>query len=403
MCIRIEKRLNVSSTLKHTLTVRNSTEFSIQIPSEMLAVNDSIRRKSNTYGADRLLNGLFFVPLLFAFSLSGAGQAKAAVNADQTGYVGCSMTVDAVEGYLELGGTSLWLSAGESYSSGGVTYWAENLNTLDQYWDWFQETLFDHPKTTAIWWQLCALDRKDGDDQALLEDARAVRDEIKRMAPDATIYVSAQPGYSDPDSPADPVCRIAGANGPQRMEELAAELISEGGVEQGPVLDPLTPDLLLEDGCHANSEGELFMGQQLADFFGTGEGGTEDSDGDSVGDSLDNCPTVSNSDQADEDGDGVGDACESAASSPLTVSPNQVGRGTQTTLALTGQGFDSDMAVSILPYSAGVRMQSVTVNSPTSATVVLNIASTARQGGRGIKIVTSNAQAATSQFAFKVQ
>jgi hypothetical protein len=237
----------------------------------------------------------------------------------------------------------------------------------------------------------------------LVENARAVLDEIKRSAPEATIYVSAQPSYSDPDSAVEHVCSIAGADGPSRMEELAAKLVSEGEVEQGPVLGPLTTDMLVSDGCHANSEGELFMGQQLADFFGMGEGNTEDSDGDSVNDNLDNCPTVSNRDQADTDGDGIGDACDSGSFVPLTVSPNQVGRDSQTVLALTGEGFDTGMTVSILPFPAGVRIESVTVNSSTNATVVVNVASTARQGGRGIKVITSGGQTATGQFAFKVQ
>lgn len=35
-----------------------------------------------------------------------------------------------------------------------------------------------------------------------------------------------------------------------------------------------------------------------------------DGDGDGIGDSLDNCPTVQNADQADSDGDGIGDVCE---------------------------------------------------------------------------------------------
>ena len=35
----------------------------------------------------------------------------------------------------------------------------------------------------------------------------------------------------------------------------------------------------------------------------------EDIDHDSVDDASDNCPTVSNQDQADEDGDGIGNAC----------------------------------------------------------------------------------------------
>lgn len=403
MSIHFNKLLSIPSLSKPAPVIQAFTESSSHVPSEKSAVNRFFLHKFIKHGADPRRSGYVWMPLLLAFFLAGTGQTKAAVNADQIGYVGCSMTVDAVEGYLELGGGSLWPSAEENYSSGGVTYWAENLSGINSYWDWFQEALIDQPNTTVIWWQLCALSKQDGNDQTLLEDARAVRDEIKRLAPDATIYVSAQPSYSNPNSAVEHVCSIAGADGPSRMEALAAKLVSEGGVEQGPVLGPLTPDLLLDDGCHANSEGELFMGQQLADFFGMGEGNTEDSDGDSVNDSIDNCPTVSNRDQADSDGDGIGDACESGSSAPLTVSPNQIGRGTQTALALTGQGFDTGMTVSILPFPAGVRIESVTVNSSTSATVVVNVASTARQGGRGVEVVTSSGQTATSQFAFKVQ
>jgi len=39
--------------------------------------------------------------------------------------------------------------------------------------------------------------------------------------------------------------------------------------------------------------------------------GIADTDGDEVMDSEDNCPDISNPDQADTDGDGMGDACDS--------------------------------------------------------------------------------------------
>lgn len=47
---------------------------------------------------------------------------------------------------------------------------------------------------------------------------------------------------------------------------------------------------------------------------------TDDSDGDGVIDSQDNCPTVANPDQADSDGDGVGNLCDNC---PTTANPLQ--------------------------------------------------------------------------------
>jgi hypothetical protein len=45
--------------------------------------------------------------------------------------------------------------------------------------------------------------------------------------------------------------------------------------------------------------------------------GAADVDDDGVGDTVDNCPTISNGDQANADGDGFGDACDTC---PLTAS-----------------------------------------------------------------------------------
>ena len=43
-----------------------------------------------------------------------------------------------------------------------------------------------------------------------------------------------------------------------------------------------------------------------------------DTDGDGICDELDNCPTVSNDDQADDDGDGFGDLCDTCTDSNLS-------------------------------------------------------------------------------------
>lgn len=60
-------------------------------------------------------------------------------------------------------------------------------------------------------------------------------------------------------------------------------------------------------GCKSNSSGS----NDGDDGAVGGDLSAADTDGDGVPDISDNCPLVSNADQADQDGDGVGDACDS--------------------------------------------------------------------------------------------
>lgn len=134
--------------------------------------------------------------------------------------------------------------------------------------------------------------------------------------------------------------------------------------------------------------------------------GETDTDGDGVSDSEDNCPDVANPDQADSDGNGIGDACDDITEAPQisAVSPTTVSRGTSNiNLTVTGLNFQSNMTAAILPFPAGVFIQSVSVNSSTSTNIVINVSANARTGWRGIKITNPDGQAATLQQAFRVQ
>lgn len=67
-----------------------------------------------------------------------------------------------------------------------------------------------------------------------------------------------------------------------------------------------------------------------------------DSDGDGVPDSLDNCPTVPNSDQADSDGDGIGDACDNGNNQAPVARNSSVTVPYQTPVGINLEATDSD-------------------------------------------------------------
>ncbi len=75
---------------------------------------------------------------------------------------------------------------------------------------------------------------------------------------------------------------------------------------------PLTgsEDLPTELAGHSNQNSDS-NGSQIVNVtkMQTAEVVADDIDGDQIPDAIDNCPTVSNPDQADSDGDGIGDAC----------------------------------------------------------------------------------------------
>ena len=104
----------------------------------------------------------------------------------------------------------------------------------------------------------------------------------------------------------------------------------------GSKLDPTATVLGLESGRpyffrvrtktlpHANNANTV-VSEYTAEVNATTSGGVVDTDGDGVPDATDNCPTVSNPDQADFDSDGLGDACDpEAGTTIITANTNWV-------------------------------------------------------------------------------
>lgn len=136
----------------------------------------------------------------------------------------------------------------------------------NSYWTKFNNALVAQP-TNTFWLQLCAIATDAA--QETYANVVAWINEVKRRVPGAIIYISAQPKYVPAST-----CSIAGSNGPDRMEVLVNQIVSNGVALAGPVIGPwdyttdLDPDL-----CHPNATGKAIAGQQIMDFFYSIPGG----------------------------------------------------------------------------------------------------------------------------------
>ena len=175
------------------------------------------------------------------------------------GYVGASMSMEAVAGAIAAGSTKFWSGITSAYSGGGPWQWAQNLSNSSTFWAGFNAAYTARP-TTTFWLELCAVSTSKANET--LANCIIVVNEIKRRAPGAVVYVSSQPDYTNGH-----VCNIAGSDGPSRMATLAAQLVSGGYCLAGPPQGPLNDQTELADLCHPNTAGEAVLGAQLNTFF----------------------------------------------------------------------------------------------------------------------------------------
>ena len=137
-------------------------------------------------------------------------------------------------------------------------------------------------------------------------DVRAVPSDISKAEAEAESAVKAA-------AQADAVARAAAE---VEAAVLAAQAIAEAQAAAADSDNDGFPDSI--DNCASDANPDQ------ADFDGDGQGDVcdPDDDNDTVGDATDNCPLVANPDQADANANGVGDACEVAK--VYTVSPCRV-------------------------------------------------------------------------------
>jgi hypothetical protein len=182
------------------------------------------------------------------------------------GVVGCSITINALEGYQSLGGDVLWpVEAVDDYGGGSVSAWHQQLNSGEGgRWDTFKKGIEQFPETNKIWWELCS------DPEAAnltYEDLLEILGGIKRISNQSEVYVTPMPLF--PQS-ADKFCMKN--NGPAVLKEYADRMVSEGLAKAGPMMASLDGALSAPDGCHASPEGKKIWGMNLMGFFGVGTG-----------------------------------------------------------------------------------------------------------------------------------
>lgn len=171
------------------------------------------------------------------------------------GYVGCSMSVNVAEGYEMLGGERLWPPIGQ-YNGQVVQNWA---NTNDPVWGAFDNAVNQYGTPDSVWVMLCIFNN-----MVTVDEAKQIVANVRQRAPAATIYITGQPLYDNPNS-----CFLAGNGGPDKTDRIAQEVAGEVGLNviYPGILGPLGANQN-SDGCHANDNGRRELGQQFMDWFG---------------------------------------------------------------------------------------------------------------------------------------
>jgi hypothetical protein len=175
----------------------------------------------------------------------------------EIGYVGCSATSDAVEGYHEQS-TEHRLWPVYDVNGAALTAWA---NPGSRYWERFDAMIAAHGTPELVWVQLCLRqwrDRNpaawDGPPFSAVEELREI---LKAHAPGIPVVISGLNSY-------EPHAQTSAPWGYTR--DLAGWAVHRGLAGAGPALGPLTKATMRDD-VHANDAGRTLLGAQLVEYF----------------------------------------------------------------------------------------------------------------------------------------
>lgn len=203
----------------------------------------------------RAVSALAVAVALIIGSAAGATGSSVAAQANEMGFIGCSMAENVAQGYRAVGGTRMW----GPYGTGGlvVQAWTDPDSSA---WQKFDQQSSRFGKPTAVWVQICIFAWRGAtynEVKLLIANARL------HAAPGAAIIISGMPLY-DPGQ----TCSLAGANGPQLTDNLARQAAADTtqNVTYRGVFRLRTGEVA--DGCHANTAGQQSLGRQAIGYWG---------------------------------------------------------------------------------------------------------------------------------------
>jgi hypothetical protein len=184
---------------------------------------------------------------------AGSGGTYSTGAARSMGYLGCSMSVNVMQGYKTLGGMRLWPDIA-AYNGQVVQNWAKDGGV----WASFDAAVSQYGAPTAVWIQICIFSN-----MVTYDETKQIIALARKHAPNATLYITGQPLNTGTD------CNLAGDGGAAKTDSMAkmAGADATQNVIYAGIFGPLTV-AQRSDGCHANADGQKLLGQQAIDKWG---------------------------------------------------------------------------------------------------------------------------------------
>ena len=186
--------------------------------------------------------------------------------AHSIGYIGCSNTVQAIQGYHNVPANRdlFWENTNYNLGGGSMDMWAPPTSS---YWTLLDDQIAVYGQPQGVWIEMC-VKPNTGTTYATITQVLSI---LRSHVPNATFFVSPLNEYA-PTA----VCPMIGdfwLNTIGWSDQTQADALAL----RGPDLGPFDSSLLDTDLCHLNGAGSDLAGRQLMDYFDNGQTATSTS------------------------------------------------------------------------------------------------------------------------------